>query len=47
VVKGKSDIGNGGSDLVVYADFVTAYDAMTGKESWRFYTVPGDPSKPF
>jgi PQQ-dependent dehydrogenase (methanol/ethanol family) len=24
-----------------------ALDAQTGKELWRFYTVPGDPSKPF
>src|SRR5258707_11677102 len=24
-----------------------AYDAGTGKEVWRFWTVPGDPSKPF
>lgn len=24
-----------------------AFDANTGKELWRFYTVPGDPSKPF
>jgi PQQ-dependent dehydrogenase (methanol/ethanol family) len=24
-----------------------AVDAKTGKEIWRFYTVPGDPSKPF
>src|SRR5580700_6776870 len=29
------------------ARFVTAYDAATGKQAWRFYTVPGDPSKPF
>jgi quinohemoprotein ethanol dehydrogenase len=27
--------------------FVSAYDAETGKLAWRFYTVPGDPSKPF
>ncbi len=24
-----------------------AVDAETGKVSWTFYTVPGDPSKPF
>lgn len=24
-----------------------AFDAQTGKELWRFYTVPGDPSKPY
>ena len=27
--------------------FFDAYDAKTGKRSWRFYTVPGDPSKPY
>ncbi len=27
--------------------FFDAYDANTGKQLWRFYTVPGDPSKPF
>jgi quinohemoprotein ethanol dehydrogenase len=26
---------------------LSAYDAKTGKMAWRFYTVPGDPSKPF
>ncbi|WP_129778363.1 outer membrane protein assembly factor BamB family protein [Peristeroidobacter soli] len=24
-----------------------AFDAKTGKELWRFYTVPGDPARPF
>ena len=27
--------------------FVTAYDAATGEQVWRFYTVPGDPALPF
>jgi quinohemoprotein ethanol dehydrogenase len=27
--------------------YALALDASTGKELWRFYTVPGDPSKPF
>ena len=27
--------------------FFDAYDAITGRRLWRFYTVPGDPSKPF
>jgi quinohemoprotein ethanol dehydrogenase len=27
--------------------YVTAYDAGTGKQLWRFWTVPGDPSRPF
>lgn len=46
VVDGKVIIGNGGAELGVRG-FVTAYDAMTGKQIWRTYTVPGDPSKPF
>ena len=27
--------------------FVAAYDAQTGKQAWRFWTVPGDPSLGF
>lgn len=27
--------------------YVTAYDAQTGKEAWRFWIVPGDPAKGF
>ncbi len=27
--------------------FFAAYDAATGREAWRFYTVPGDPAKGF
>lgn len=27
--------------------YAIALDARTGKELWRFYTVPGDPSKPY
>jgi quinohemoprotein ethanol dehydrogenase len=27
--------------------YVTAYDAGTGKQLWRFYTVPGNPDKGF
>ncbi len=46
VVKGKVIIGNGGGELGVRG-YVSAYDAQTGKLVWRFYTVPGDPSKPF
>jgi len=26
---------------------LSAYDAETGELAWRFFTVPGDPSKPF
>ena len=46
VVKGRVLIGNGGAELGVRG-YLSAYDAETGKLSWRFYTVPGDPSKPF
>ena len=46
VVKGKVIIGNGGAELGVRG-YVSAYDAETGKLAWRFYTAPGDPSKPF
>jgi quinohemoprotein ethanol dehydrogenase len=46
VVKGKVIIGNGGAELGVRG-YVSAYDAATGALVWRFYTVPGDPSKPF
>ena len=46
VLKGKVVIGNGGAELGVRG-YVTAYDAKTGAQVWRFYTVPGDPSQPF
>ncbi|MGK0221259.1 MAG: quinohemoprotein ethanol dehydrogenase [Limisphaerales bacterium] len=46
VVKGKVIIGNGGAELGVRG-YVTAYDAATGAEQWRFYTVPGNPAEPF
>jgi quinohemoprotein ethanol dehydrogenase len=46
VVKGKVLIGNGGAEMGVRG-YVSAYDADSGKMIWRFYTVPGDPSKPF
>ena len=46
IAKGKVIIGNAGGEYAVRG-FVTAYDAETGKQIWRFYTVPGDPSKPY
>ena len=46
VAKGKVIIGNGGAEMGVRG-YVSAYDAETGNMVWRFYTVPGDPSKPF
>jgi quinohemoprotein ethanol dehydrogenase len=46
IAKGKVLMGFNGSDDGVRGAMV-AYDAQTGKEAWRFWTVPGDPSKPF
>jgi quinohemoprotein ethanol dehydrogenase len=46
IVKGRVLIGNAGSEYAVRG-YVTAYDAETGNQVWRTYTVPGDPSKPF
>jgi quinohemoprotein ethanol dehydrogenase len=46
IVKGRAIIGNGGGEFAVRG-YISAYDAETGKLDWRFYTVPGDPSKPF
>jgi quinohemoprotein ethanol dehydrogenase len=37
-------IGNSGGEYGVRG-YVTAYDLETGKQMWRFYTVPGDPAK--
>ena len=39
-------IGNGGAEYGVRG-YVTAFNRKTGKQAWRFYTVPGDPKKPF
>ncbi len=44
VVKGKVIIGNGGAEFGVRG-YITAYDADTGDQAWRFFTVPGDPAK--
>jgi quinohemoprotein ethanol dehydrogenase len=46
VVKGKVVIGNGGAEYGVRG-YVTAYDAETGRQVWRWFIVPGDPSKPY
>jgi quinohemoprotein ethanol dehydrogenase len=47
VFKGKVLIGHGGSDFNPVRGYVTAYDAATGKQAWRFFIVPGDPKKGF
>lgn len=46
VVNGKVLIGNGGAEFGVRG-YISAYDEATGKRLWRWYSVPGDPSKPF
>lgn len=47
VIKGgRIIIGISGGEYAIRG-FFSAYDAQTGKLAWRFYTVPGDPSKPF
>jgi len=46
IVKGKVIIGNGGAELGVRGYF-SAYDALTGEQIWRFYTVPGNPENGF
>ena len=46
VVKDMVVIGNGGAEYGVRG-YVTAYDWETGKQKWRFWTVPGNPAEPF
>ena len=46
IVDGKVIIGNGGAEFGVRG-YVSAYDASTGDQVWRFYTVPGDPALGF
>jgi quinohemoprotein ethanol dehydrogenase len=46
VFNGKVIIGNGGAELGVRG-YVTAYDVNTGKQVWRFWTVPGNPADGF
>ena len=44
---GKIIIGHGGADFGHVRGYVTAYDAETGKQDWRFYIVPGNPADGF
>ena len=44
VVKDKVIVGVGGGEYGIRG-FIAAYDAKTGKEVWRFYTIPG-PGEP-
>ncbi len=43
---GKVVIGNGGAEYGARG-YITAYDTETGNQIWRWFTVPGDPGKPF
>jgi quinohemoprotein ethanol dehydrogenase len=47
VYNGKVIIGHGGADFAQLRGYVTAYDAESGRQLWRFYTVPGDPKNGF
>jgi len=47
VFKDKVIIGNGGTEWGGLRGYVTAYDTETGKQAWRFYTVPGNPADGF
>jgi len=47
VFNDKVIIGHGGGDTGATRGYVTAYDAETGRQLWRFYTVPGDPALGF
>ena len=44
VVKDKVLIGTGGGEYGIRG-YIAAHDAKTGKEAWRFYTIPG-PGEP-
>ncbi len=45
--KDKVIIGNGGIENGPSRGFVTAFDAETGKQVWKFYIVPGNPANGF
>jgi len=45
--KGKVLIGNGGTENGPSRGYVTAFDAETGEEVWKFYIVPGNPADGF
>ncbi len=47
VFKGKVVIGNGGTEFGAIRGYLTAYDAETGEQAWRFHTVPGNPADGF
>jgi quinohemoprotein ethanol dehydrogenase len=46
IANGRVIVGVSGGDRPTRG-FFDAYDAKTGRRLWRFYTVPGAPSKPY
>jgi quinohemoprotein ethanol dehydrogenase len=47
VFDGKVIIGHAGGDFGPMRGYVTTYDAETGRQLWRFWTVPGNPAEGF
>jgi len=47
IINDKVIIGHGGADYSAMRGYVTAYDANTGEQAWRFYIVPGNPADGF
>jgi len=47
IFKGIVMIGSGGTESGPNRGYVTAHDAETGEQLWRFYIVPGNPAKGF
>ena len=47
VVKDKVIVGLAGAEFTPHRGFFAAFDVNTGREVWRFYTVPGDPVEAF
>lgn len=45
--KGKVLIVNGGTENGPSRGYVTAYEADTGEQAWRFFIVPGNPADGF
>ena len=47
VFNDKVVVGFAGGDAGALRGYVTAYDTNTGKQLWRWHSVPGDPAKGF
>src|SRR5579872_3684702 len=45
MARGKVLVGVSGAEYPVRG-FIAAFDANTGRQAWKFYTVPGDVNKP-